>query len=107
VKKNFSSTEYLDYCLEMEKITTKISDKFIFNIGGISGALWLDLLKSLGYTDEEVKELVEEGILTSINVLARTIGYIGHHLEQNRLKENLYRVPYDDVLYSLPDEKDL
>ena len=105
-KKNFSSTEYLDYCLEMEKITTKISDKFIFNIGGISGALWLDLLKSLGYTDEEVKELVEDGILTSINVLARTIGYIGHHLEQNRLKENLYRVPYDDVLYWLPDEKD-
>jgi ATP-citrate lyase alpha-subunit len=106
-KKNFSSTEYLDYCLEMEKVTTKISDKFIFNIGGISGALWLDLLKSLGYTDEEVKELVEDGILTSINVLARTIGYIGHHLEQNRLKENLYRVPYDDVLYWLPDEKDL
>jgi ATP-citrate lyase alpha-subunit len=107
VKKNFSSTEYLDYCLEMEKITTKISDKFIFNIGGISGALWLDLLKSLGYTDEEVKEWVEDGILTSLNVLARTIGYIGHHLEQNRLKENLYRVPDDDVLYWLPDEKDL
>jgi ATP citrate (pro-S)-lyase len=51
--------------------------------------------------------LVEDGILTSINVLARIIGYIGHHLEQNRLKENLYRIPYDDVLYWLPDEKDL
>lgn len=107
VRKNFPKTEYLDYCLEMEKITTKVSDKLIFNIGGISGALWLDLLKSLGYTDEEVKEFVEEGILTSINVLARIIGYIGHHLEQNRLKENLYRVPYDDVLYSLPKEEDL
>jgi ATP-citrate lyase alpha-subunit len=107
VRKNFPKTEYLDYCLEMEKITTKISYKFIFNIGGISGALWLDLLKSLGYTDEEVKEFVEEGILTSLNVLARIIGYIGHHLEQNRLKENLYRVPYDDVLYSLPKEDEL
>ncbi len=107
VREKFPYTEYLDYCLEMEKITTKVSDKFIFNIGGISGALWLDLLKSLGYTDDEVGELIEEGILTSINVLSRIIGYIGHHLEQNRLKENLYRVPYDDVLYSLPKEEDL
>ena len=32
-------------------------------------------------------------------VLGRSIGFIGHHLDQVRLKQGLYRHPTDDITY--------
>ena len=29
-------------------------------------------------------------------------GFIGHYLDQKRLKEGLYRHPWDDICYMLP-----
>ena len=36
-------------------------------------------------------------------VLGRTVGFIGHYLDQKRLKEGLYRHPWDDIAYIMPE----
>ncbi|MGC8757150.1 MAG: citrate/2-methylcitrate synthase [Caldisericaceae bacterium] len=106
-KKNFSQTEYLDYALEVEQVTTSKKENLILNVDGCTGVLLVDLLKSLGFNDEEIKERIDAGLLNAFFVLGRTIGMIGHVIDQKMLKSNLYRTPYDDVLYKLPRKEDL
>jgi ATP-citrate lyase alpha-subunit len=106
-KKNFPKTEYLDYVLKVEQITTSKRDNLILNIDGCIGVLLVDLLKSLEFTDEEITERLNAGLLNAFFVLGRTIGIIGHVIDQKLLKSNLYRTPYEDVLYKLPKEDEL
>ena len=71
-------------------------------------------------TREEATEYIEIGSLNGLFVLGRTIGfigkqsvyitlyilhhyYIGHYLDQKRLKQGLYRHPWDDISYLTPD----
>ena len=39
------------------------------------------------------------GVMNGLFVLGRTIGLIGHVLDQKRLKQPLYRHPWDDIAY--------
>ncbi len=39
------------------------------------------------------------GVLNGLFVLGRSIGFIGHWIDQNRLKQPLYRHPTDDISY--------
>ena len=48
----------------------------------------------------EIEEIVKIGYLNGLFVLARTIGLIGHALDQKRLQQPLYRHPWDEVLYT-------
>jgi succinyl-CoA synthetase alpha subunit len=97
---NFRSSEYLDYALEVEKITTKKKSTLILNIDGTIGVLFLDLMKSSGvFTQEEIDEIIELGCLNALFLLGRTIGLIGHALDQKRMKQGLYRQPIDEILY--------
>jgi len=104
-RKNFPKTEYLDYVLKIEKITTSKKENLILNIDGCIGVLLVDMLKSIELTDEEISERLNAGLLNAFFVLGRTIGIIGHVIDQKLLKSNLYRVPYDDVLYRLPGQE--
>lgn len=72
----------------------------VLNVDGCIGALFLDLLGSVGlFTKAEVDEIVDIGYLNGLFVLARSIGLIGHALDQKRLHQPLYRFPWSDVLY--------
>jgi len=56
-----------------------------------------DLLRSSGmFTPEEADEYMKIGTLNGLFVLGRSIGFIGHHLDQRRLRQPLYRHPSDD-----------
>ena len=48
----------------------------------------------------EIQDIVKIGYLNGLFVLARTIGLIGHALDQKRLQQPLYRHPWDEVLYT-------
>lgn len=99
-KENFSSATYLDYALKVEAITTAKRNNLILNADGCIGVLFLDLMKSSGvFTDREIQEVVDIGYLNGLFVLGRSIGLIGHVLDQYRLREPLYRHPWDDILY--------
>ena len=106
-REHFPSTTYLDYALEVEKITTAKRGNLILNVDGCIGILCCDMLRGIGYTPEEVKEFISFGVLNGLFVLGRTIGLIGHFMDQKRIKEGLYRQPWESILYSLPKESEL
>merc|ERR1711967_172338 len=99
-KKHFKSTEVLDFALAVEQITTAKRDNLILNVDGCIAVCFVDMLRSCGaFTDEESNELIENGILNGLFVLGRSIGFIGHFIDQKRLKQGLYRHPWDDITY--------
>ena len=103
-KENFPATPLLDYALEVEKITTSKKPNLILNVDGAIGVAMVDMLRHSGcFTIEEANELVECGALNGIFVLGRSLGFIGHFLDQKRLKQGLYRHPWDDISYVMHD----
>uniref|UniRef100_A0A8C8DSY6 ATP-citrate synthase n=1 Tax=Oryzias sinensis TaxID=183150 RepID=A0A8C8DSY6_9TELE len=104
VKQNFPSCQLLDYALEVEKITTSKKPNLILNVDGFIGVAFVDLLRTCGgFTRDEADEFVDIGALNGIFVLGRSMGFIGHYLDQKRLKQGLYRHPWDDISYVLPE----
>ncbi|KAI8365272.1 ATP citrate lyase isoform 2 [Radiomyces spectabilis] len=103
VKKHFPSTPILDYALKVEEITTSKKDNLILNVDGCIAVSFVDLLRESGaFTREEGEEYMRIGTLNGLFVLGRSLGFIGHHLDQKRLKQGLYRHPWDDISYLLP-----
>jgi len=99
-KKNFKKTPLLDYALKVEKITTGKRNNLILNVDGCIGITLVDLFSTCGkFTKEEVDEIVGMGGLNGFFVLGRSIGMIGHAMDQYRLKSRMYRHPWDDVLF--------
>ncbi len=98
--KNFPHTKYLDYAVEVEKVTTRKRNTLILNVDGCIGVSFLDLLNACGsFSPREIEEMVEIGYLNALFALGRSIGIIGHIFDQKRLKSGLYRHPWDDILY--------
>ena len=52
---------------------------------------------------EEAQEFIDVGTLNALFVLGRSMGFIGHYLDQKRLKQGLYRHPWDDISYVMPE----
>ncbi|ESO12632.1 hypothetical protein HELRODRAFT_155589 [Helobdella robusta] len=105
VKEHFPATPLLDYALEVEKVTTSKKPNLILNVDGLIGVAMVDLLRSSGcFTYEEACEYIEIGALNGLFVLGRSIGFIGHFLDQKRLKQGLYRHPWDDISYIIPEK---
>lgn len=99
-KKHFKSTKYLDFALKVEKITTKKKENLILNVDGCIAQTFLDFAYGSGiFTKKETKEILDTNALNGIFVLARTIGLIAHSIDQKRIKEKLYRHPWEDILY--------
>ncbi|CAF3194974.1 unnamed protein product [Rotaria socialis] len=103
-KQHFPTTPLLDYALEVEKITVSKKPNLILNVDGCIGVCMVDLLRHCGcFTLEEATEFVDDGALNGLFVLGRSIGFIGHFLDQKRLRQGLYRHPWDDISYVLPE----
>lgn len=106
-KKSFPMTPLLDYALQVENLTTAKKDNLILNVDGVTAVLFVDLLRHSGaFTRAEADEYVRIGTLNGLFVLGRSIGFIGHYLDQRRLKQGLYRHPWDDISYLNPTVSD-
>ena len=91
-KKHFPRTPCLDFALAIEQITTKKKATLILNVDGAIAACFVDLLRDCGAFDRsEADELLGNGVLNGLFVTGRTIGFIGHFIDQRRLKQGLYR----------------
>merc|ERR1712146_727263 len=87
VQENFTSTPLLDYALEVESVTTRKKSNLILNVDGVIAVAFIDLLTSCGaFTRTEVDEYIEIGVLNGLFVLGRSIGFIGHWIDQKILK---------------------
>lgn len=104
-KKEFAQeTPLFEYALEVEKITTAKKPNLILNVDGAIAILFVDILRHSGmFTKQEAEETIEIGSLNGLFVLGRSIGFIGHYLDQSRLKQGLYRHPWDDISYIMPE----
>ncbi|XP_053676296.1 ATP-citrate synthase [Anopheles nili] len=105
VMQNFPAYPLLEYALEVEKITTSKKPNLILNVDGVIATSFVDLLRNCGsFTSEEAQEYINIGAINSLFVLGRSIGFIGHYMDQKRLKQGLYRHPWDDISYVLPEQ---
>ncbi len=104
-KSSFPQTPILDYALSVETITTAKKDNLILNVDGATAVLFVDLLRHCGaFSPEEAEEYLKVGTLNGLFVLGRSIGFIGHYIDQKRLKQGLYRHPWDDISYLMGPE---
>lgn len=100
VKKHLPSTPLLDFALAVEQVTTKKKASLILNVDGCIAVCFVDLLRTCGeFSRSEADDFVTHGVLNGLFVSSRTLGLVGHFLDQRRLKQPLYRHPQDDVTY--------
>uniref|UniRef100_A0A1I8IFL2 ATP citrate synthase n=1 Tax=Macrostomum lignano TaxID=282301 RepID=A0A1I8IFL2_9PLAT len=118
---NFPASPMLHYALEVEKITTSKKPNLILNVDGNDWRGYgltccvhcgcftreeADEFIEIGALNgiEEADEFIEIGALNGMFVLGRSMGFIGHYLDQRRLKQGLYRHPWDDISYVMPEQ---
>lgn len=90
---------HLDFARAVEKLTTAKKPNLILNVDGTLAAVLLDLLQHEEKMEkEEMKSLIEAEFFNAIFVLSRSVGFIGHYLDQRRLGEPLFRLPDNQVL---------
>ncbi len=106
-KEYFPSTPLLDYALTVEQLTTSKKENLILNVDGTIGILMVDMWRALGYSEEQIDEFIESGTLNSFFILGRTIGFIGHILDEKRLAMPMYRHPFDDILYDVSKAEEI
>ena len=103
----FPNTPLLDYALEVEKLTTSKKDNLILNVDGTIGVLMVDMWRNLNYSNEEIEVFIDAGALNAFFILGRSIGFIGHVLDEKRLQMPMYRHPMDDILYDVDTAEEL
>jgi ATP-citrate lyase alpha-subunit len=103
-KKHFPKHPLLDFALSVQDVTTMKKNTLILNVDGTIGVLFVDMLKNLNYSDEEIKEMIDMGFFNAFFIIGRTMGFMGHYFDQKRLKTPLYRHPWDDILYDVPEK---
>ena len=101
-KEYFPATPLLDYALTVEQLTTSKKENLILNVDGTIGILMVDMWRALGYTEIEIDEFISSGTLNAFFIVGRSIGFIGHILDEKRLAMPMYRHPMDDILYDVP-----
>jgi citrate synthase len=96
---NFPQRKYLDYALAVEELTLEKLPNLILNVDGHIAAIFLDIFESIGMSQDEIEMYIDAGIFNAFFILARSIGFIGHALDQKRLGEPLYRTPWEMIGY--------
>jgi len=99
-QEHFPETPVLDFALKVEEKTTKKKPNLILNVDGCIAVCFVDLLRCCGaFSKDESDEVIANGCLNGLFVLGRSIGLMGHFLDQRRLKQGLYRHPTEDIAY--------
>ncbi len=104
---HFPSTPLLDYAKTVEALTTSKKENLILNVDGTIGILMVDMWRALGYAEEEINEFIESGTLNAFFIVGRSIGFIGHVLDEKRLAMPMYRHPMDDILYDVQEAEEI
>ncbi len=104
---HFPSTPLLDYAKTVEALTTSKKENLILNVDGTIGILMVDMWRALGYSEEEINEFISSGTLNAFFIVGRSIGFIGHILDEKRLAMPMYRHPMDDILYDVQKAEEI
>jgi ATP-citrate lyase alpha-subunit len=105
--KHFPKTPLLDYAKTVEQLTTSKKENLILNVDGTIGILMVDMWRALGYPEDEIDEFISSGTLNAFFIVGRSIGFIGHILDEKRLAMPMYRHPMDDILYDVQKAEEI
>lgn len=95
---NIQKTPYTNFSKEIEKITTSKKGNLILNVDGAIAAVFLDLLtEKEGMKATDLQKLVDTEFFNALFVIARTVGFTAHYLDQRRLDEGLFRLSPKEV----------
>jgi len=106
-EEHFPSTPLLDYARTVEALTTSKKENLILNVDGTIGILMVDMWRALDYSEDEINEFIESGTLNAFFIVGRSIGFIGHVLDEKRLAMPMYRHPMDDILYDVQEAEQI
>lgn len=95
----FTTSDHIAFAKGVESLTLEKKPNLILNVDGHIAALLLDMMVGIGMDQSDIQQYLDAGIANAFFVLARSIGFIGHYLDQQRLDEGLFRTPWDDILY--------
>lgn len=98
--RSFPIHTHLNFAKEVESLTLEKRANLILNVDWYIAAMLLDIFEDISMSYSEKQMYVEAGIFNGLFLLARTIGFIGHAIDQKRLGEWLYRADWDDILYT-------
>ena len=101
-------TVYVDFYVPQKQVAgLSVGQKLKLTSDGYPGVsfdAFCDLLNCTGaFSEEEASEYLKAGTLNGLFVLGRSIGFIGHFLDQKLLKQPLYRHPSDDFYINFAD----
>ena len=92
------SARFTKFAKGVEKITVAKKGNLILNVDGAIAAVLLDILSEKeGYSNDELKHLVEIEFFNALFVISRSVGFIGHFLDQKRLDEGIFRLSEEHV----------
>jgi ATP citrate (pro-S)-lyase len=90
---------HYDFARAVEKVTTAKNGNLILNVDGVMAALLLDILAEKEKMDgAALQELIDAEFFNALFIIPRTVGFIGHFLEQKKNDEGLFRLP-DELLF--------
>ena len=90
--------KHLLFAEEVARETSKKRDNLILNVDGTVAALFLDYLEQKEMFDvEHIRELLDIEFFNALFIIPRSVGFIGHHLDQKRIDEGLFRLGDQDV----------
>ncbi len=90
---------HLDFAFGIEKVTSTKKPNLILNVDGGLAATLLDVLTyEEKLSKDEIQTLIDAELFNAFFVLSRSVGLIGHYLDQKRLGEPLFRLPDNQVL---------
>ena len=99
VNDNLTCKYAIQYARQVESVLLKKRNTLILNVDGMIGCSIIDFLRGDNFTDMEIIDILQNDILNGLFVTGRTIGFIGHHIDQKRLRQGLYRHPHNSVGY--------
>jgi succinyl-CoA synthetase alpha subunit/citrate synthase len=97
---DFPVRKYLDFAKSVESLTLEKKSNLILNVDWYIAAMLLDIFEDLDMNYEEKKMYVDVWVFNGLFLLSRSIGFIGHAIDQKRLGEWLYRTSWNDILYT-------
>lgn len=99
VRAHVKHTRVTDFALAVEALTTRKKHNLILNIDGLIAAAFCDVMAACGYSNTDIQDLIDTECLNGIFLLGRTVGFIGHYIEQKRLRQGLFRLTEEHVEY--------
>src|SRR5690606_12800300 len=97
-KQALQHPRHLLFAEEVARETSEKRANLILNVDGVISALLLDYLyEKEGFHMEQIEELLEIEFFNSLFFIPRTVGFIGHYLDQKRIDEGLFRLNEGDI----------